>query len=259
MGTQIPSHEVATSEKGLPQSMVSITLVSIRINQQKHDSKESRVTKKPKNSDNNWIKTFLENKGHEYYCEIDKDYITDRFNLTGLNTEVQKHFNEALNLMTDKLDEASFDDTTKISIDKAACHLYGLIHARYVITLRGLSKMLDKYNKADFDKCPRVLCNEQPLLPVGLSDTAAKIPVKLFCPRCQDIYNPKLVHHETIDGAYFGTSFPHMLLQSHPDILPDQVIQRYEPRIFGFKLHKIAQEQRYKDKTDQNYNELYKK
>ena len=49
---------------------------------------------------NSWVSWFLGCKGNEYFCEIDEEYITDRFNLTYLNTEVH-HYNEALELITD--------------------------------------------------------------------------------------------------------------------------------------------------------------
>jgi hypothetical protein len=49
---------------------------------------------------NSWISWFLGCKGNEYFCEIDDDYITDRFNLTYLNNEVH-HYNDAFELITD--------------------------------------------------------------------------------------------------------------------------------------------------------------
>ncbi|RUO95435.1 casein kinase II regulatory subunit-domain-containing protein, partial [Jimgerdemannia flammicorona] len=51
-----------------------------------------------------WIDWFLNTKGNEYFCEVDEEYILDRFNLTGLNTEVQ-HYTQALDLITDNLGE----------------------------------------------------------------------------------------------------------------------------------------------------------
>lgn len=79
---------------------------------------------------------------------------------------------------------------------------------------------LEKYKKADFGRCPRVLCQAQPLLPVGLSDIPYEKSVKLYCGRCEDIYSPKSSRHGSIDGAYFGTSFPHMLFLVYPAMIP---------------------------------------
>lgn len=73
--------------------------------------------------------------------------------------------------------------------------------------------------------------------------------VKLYCPRCEDIYNPKSSRHGAVDGAYFGTTFPHMLFQVHSNYLPTKNIERYVPRIFGFKVHEIAEQQRWQDEA----------
>ena len=81
-------------------------------------------------------------------------------------------------------------------------------------------QQLDKYKKADFGRCPRVLCQSQPLLPVGLSDIPYEKSVKLYCGRCEDIYSPKSSRHGSIDGAYFGTSFPHLLFLVYPNLIP---------------------------------------
>lgn len=79
--------------------------------------------------------------------------------------------------------------------------------------------MIDKYKKYDFGRCPRVLCYGQPLLPVGLSDVPYQKAVKLYCQRCEDIYSPKSTRHGQIDGAYFGSTFPHMLLMVYPNLI----------------------------------------
>jgi len=80
--------------------------------------------------------------------------------------------------------------------------------------------MLEKYKRADFGRCPRILCQSQPLLPVGLTDIPYEKSVKLYCGRCEDIYSPKSSRHGSIDGAYFGTSFPHMLFLVYPHMIP---------------------------------------
>jgi casein kinase II subunit beta len=50
-----------------------------------------------------WIDWFLDSKGNEYFCEVDEEYILDRFNLTGLNLEIQQYYLEALDMITDNL------------------------------------------------------------------------------------------------------------------------------------------------------------
>ncbi|TFK98169.1 casein kinase II, regulatory subunit [Pterulicium gracile] len=156
-----------------------------------------------------WISWFLSSKGNEYFCEVDEDFILDRFNLTGLNNEVA-NYAQALDLITDNLDD-DIQDELRGSLDVQARLLYGLIHARWIVTQRGLQKMLDKYKRADFGRCPRVLCTSQPLLPLGLTDLPYEKSVKLFCARCEDIYSPKSTRHGSIDGAYFGTTFAHLM------------------------------------------------
>ncbi|KAG1226299.1 hypothetical protein G6F35_002978 [Rhizopus arrhizus] len=157
-------------------------------------------------------------------------------------------------MITDNFDEEGVDERAREEIEKAARHLFGLIHARFLITNRGLYKMLDKYKRAEFGRCPRVLCNMQSLLPVGLSDIPMTKTVKLYCPRCEDIYNPKSSRHAAIDGAYFGTSFPHMLFQVYPNYLPSKNTERYVPRIFGFKVHNIAEQHRWQDQYREQQN-----
>ena len=43
-----------------------------------------------------------------------------------------------------------------------------------------------------------------------------------------------------LDGAFFGTTFPHMLFQVYPYYLPARSDEKYVPRIFGFKIHPSA-------------------
>jgi len=103
-----------------------------------------------------------------------------------------------------------------------------------------LFRQLEKYKKCDFGRCPRVFCRSHPLLPIGLSDLPHTKSVKLYCAKCEDVYSPKSSRHASIDGAYFGTSFPHILFQVYPALIPPKSNERYTPRCFGFKTHAIA-------------------
>lgn len=166
-----------------------------------------------------------------------------------------QYYQYALDLVTDVFD-LDCDDEMRETIEKSARHLYGLVHARYIVTTRGLAKMvcqiqgplvqnlnvwqLEKYKKTDFGKCPRVMCKSQALLPMGQSDNPNVKAVKLYCSKCEDIYNPKSSRHAQIDGAYFGTSFHNILFQVYPALIPGKSFERYTPRIYGFKVHAPA-------------------
>ncbi|CAN6658175.1 casein kinase II subunit beta' [Trichomonascus vanleenenianus] len=193
-----------------------------------------------------WIDWFLGAKGNEYFCDIDTEYITDRFNLTGLNLEVSC-MQQAIDIITDNFDTPCKDEEREL-YDTMAQHLYGLVHARYILTARGLQKMLEKYRNCDFGICPRVYCQQQPLLPIGLSDQPRTNTVKLYCPKCEDLYNPKSSRHSRIDGAYFGTSFPGMLFQVYPQLVPSKSSDRFVPTIFGFKIHRNAKLARWQER-----------
>ncbi|KAJ2784798.1 casein kinase 2 regulatory subunit [Coemansia javaensis] len=193
-----------------------------------------------------WVEWFTCVEGNEYFCKVDTDYIMDRFNLTNLHLEVP-HYVRALDMILDQEPPKPMSKEQEAQVEQSARHLYGLIHARFIITGAGQAKMMEKHKEGEFGKCPRVLCNQNPLLPVGITDVPRQSTVKLYCSRCEDIYNPKSRKHSMIDGAYFGTSFPHMLLQCHQSLRPAVSEQRYVPRIFGFRINKIAELHRWQD------------
>eukprot|EP01105_Mastigella_eilhardi_P027784 TRINITY_DN876_c0_g2_i1.p1 TRINITY_DN876_c0_g2~~TRINITY_DN876_c0_g2_i1.p1 ORF type:complete len:398 (+),score=125.49 TRINITY_DN876_c0_g2_i1:151-1194(+) len=145
-------------------------------------------------------------------------------------------------------------------VERSAELLYGLIHARYIVTPPGLNAMLSKYKRGEFGRCPRVYCRGQHVLPVGTSDQPMGIPVKLYCPRCGELYHrsffstpqqpcqqsQKQLARITLDGACFGTTFAHLLLIGGeaegvplPPPLP-QPEERYVPKIYGFRIRKAA-------------------
>jgi casein kinase II subunit beta len=91
------------------------------------------------------------------------------------------------------------------------------------------------------------MCDQHPLLPMGQSDLPNQKTVKLYCAKCEDLYNPKSSRHASIDGAYFGTSFHNILFQVYPALVPEKSIRRYEPRIYGFRVHASAALGRWQD------------
>ncbi|CAN3375574.1 hypothetical protein DIURU_005692 [Diutina rugosa] len=193
-----------------------------------------------------WIDLFLGIKGNEYFCDIDDEYIRDRFNLTGLNQEVSK-LSVLIDIITDINDIENHPVEAREQLEQNARMLYGLIHARYILTSRGLNKMFEKYRQGDFGYCPRVHCQLHPLLPIGLNDQPKVAPVKLYCAKCEDLFNPKSGRHAVVDGAYFGTSFPAMFFQNFPQAIPIHSKQMYVPRVFGFKLHEYSKLNRWRE------------
>ena len=79
-------------------------------------------------------------KGHEMFCEVERSYIEDGFNLYGLRTCVS-NFSDCLDLILDRIGPDDSDDS---HLTQSACTLYSLIHARYVITAHGLDAMYSK-------------------------------------------------------------------------------------------------------------------
>lgn len=65
----------------------------------------------------------------------------------------------------------------------------------------------------------------------GLSDIPGEAMVKLYCPKCMDVYTPKSSRHHHTDGAYFGTGFPHMLFMVHPEYRPKRPANQFVPRL----------------------------
>ncbi|KEG06127.1 putative dynein heavy chain [Trypanosoma grayi] len=194
-----------------------------------------------------WIVWFCEMKSNEFFCVVDRDFIDDEFNLTGLSSMVS-FYHYALDIILDleTHNSARLTEEQLRLVESSAETLYGLIHARFITTPRGLKLMEEKFVEGEFGRCPRVFCGGQAVLPVGQSDVVRESSVKLFCPKCQDIYYPRSSRHRTLDGAFWGTTFPHlfmMQLRENGKIV-SKPRQHYVPRIYGFRLRdKDAEEE----------------
>ncbi|KAJ3235916.1 casein kinase 2 regulatory subunit [Chytriomyces hyalinus] len=166
-----------------------------------------------------WIYWYCSLPGHEFFIEVPEDFIKDDFNLTGLNTLVLL-YNEALDMILDlELDPQPTPAQLSL-IESSAEMLYGLIHQRYLLTKGGLGLMADRLVDAEFGACPREGCGGAPVLPCGRSDQPSVDTVKMFCVRCCDLYHPREAKFQHIDGASFGTTFPHLLYNTYPQLIP---------------------------------------
>jgi casein kinase II subunit beta len=95
--------------------------------------------------DTSWIAWFCGIRGNEFFCEVDEEYVHDEFNLTGLQQEVP-YYDYALDLILD-VDSPNSDQLTEEqqeTVDAAAELLYGLVHARYILTAKGLQAMVSR-------------------------------------------------------------------------------------------------------------------
>ncbi|CAH0515497.1 unnamed protein product [Peronospora belbahrii] len=189
--------------------------------------------------DEKWVQWFCSLPGNESFCEVAQSYIEDSFNLYGLRAMVP-NYQDALNIILDMTDIPYDDD-----VPAYAAELYGLIHARYIITAHGLDAMLKKYREGDFGVCPRALCDGHPVVPAGLHDEWKKSEMKVYCPKCRDLYTPVSEYQTpTIDGAYFGTTFPHLFFLTYRELEPAPSIFLYVPRVFGYKIHNKPENRR---------------
>src|ERR1700761_2376090 len=103
-------------------------------------------------------------------------------------------------------------------IESSAEMLYGLIHQRFICSRAGIQQMSEKYELGHFGVCPRTNCNLARALPVGLSDVPGEDTVKLFCPSCLDVYVPPNSRFQTVDGAFFGTTFGCLFFMTFPEL-----------------------------------------
>ena len=102
--------------------------------------------------------------------------------------------------------------------------------------------MLYKYLQGNFGHCPRGLCGNANVLPIGMSGKPGEEMVKVFSPKCNEVYPPRLLKHSYIDGVRFGRRFPHMLFMVFPEYRPPKSTQIYLVGLHGFKIHSSAYE-----------------
>ncbi|KAJ6252115.1 casein kinase ii subunit beta [Anaeramoeba flamelloides] len=200
-------------------------------------SEGSNSDKEIEQTQQSWVEKFCLSPRNIFFCYIDSEYLKSNFNFTGLK-KYSKNFRTVVKILRDEvtLDLEKMSKEEQEQIENETQLIYGLLHARYIVTDEGMMRMAKKYQKGIFGKCPQVFCKRQPCLPIGRSDTPHKGSVKHYCPKCRDVYLAK-TKFRRIDGAYFGTTFAHMLLNVHPQLSPREAPRKYVPKIFGFEIH----------------------
>lgn len=176
-----------------------------------------------------WLISLPQNS---FLSRVDDEFIEDSFNLTGLKLYVP-NIRECLKLLLGPPPTPS--DGREYEAESRL--LYGLIHARFIIQRTGVEKMLALYEARHWGCCPRFHCYGTSVLPMGLSTEPRVDTVKLFCPKCEDVYNPPTGSKTArLDGCFFGPSFPHLLILSKPSLAPAKDAVSYVPKIYGFRV-----------------------
>ena len=130
--------------------------------------------------------------------------------------------------------------------------LYGLIHQRYILTNRPIPERIrEKLGQGHNDKgeyfCPTCGNSIEDVVPIAMSEELSVSRVKIFCPKCEDVYIPTSKFVD-IDGAYFGKSFPIIFFQTFPELVPDEAKKSFVPKIYGFKIFGMTGS-KYENKT----------
>ena len=207
------------------------------LNSSSSETESDQSSESDRSSTYSWISWFVSQPGNEFLLEVDEDFARDNFNLYGLRQMFQ-FYDHALEMILDpeSPDEEDLQDRDYTEIYKDATELYGMIHQRFAMSPRGLTLLKEKYKNAEFGTCPRINCDNQSCLPIGLRDDPRQTTVRVYCPRCEQVYVPKT--RQRLDGAFFGTSLPIMFLQTFPDLVPLEAPRPFHAKIFGFRLHK---------------------
>jgi casein kinase II subunit beta len=162
-----------------------------------------------------WLDSFLDQPSSDWFCRVPISFARDGFNTYGLRIDqshAKRAFSQLLGASTSQ-DESSdsFDSDSEDEIEKCTELIFGLVHARYIFTTEGITEMYRKWQAGTFGTCPRCSCQNEHLLPVGMTDRPGVDTVKLYCAKCRQIYEAD-EHHAALDGAYFSKSFPHYFL-----------------------------------------------
>ena len=161
---------------------------------------------------------YFDNSSKSWICEIEPDYLQSQVSYYGLNQYVPYYSHAAAIIRGRKLDFSELNQAKLSKLISSCKLLYGLLHQRFILTQEGVYYMEIKYRKGLFGHCPRFACDQEKLLPIGLTTVPGQEKVKCYCPRCHDIYETDADY----DAAFFGPDFPMMFTKSveFPDYNP---------------------------------------
>lgn len=156
---------------------------------------------------------FCSLEGHEFLLPLDRAFLQDKFNMVGLHTACEfpkDRVRKCMLLLMSKQQPSEEDlkDEQFLMLNQDTSDLYGVLHARYIRSREGLALVYGKYQTGAYGYCPRAFCDKQKVVPNAMSDKLRQNRVKVFCPKCEELYIPQTSHR--LDGAYFGSSLAHI-------------------------------------------------
>ena len=149
---------------------------------------------------------WMDTSSHSWLVDIDDYFLQSTVSYYGLNTLVP-HCSRATAVIKGRPVDLSSLTRDQVERLAASCRrLYGLLHQRFITSEDGIGKLYKKYQRGVYGKCPRVACKGHHVIPMGMSIEPDEGTVKLWCPKCHDVYNCA----SKLDGAYFGPDIPVM-------------------------------------------------
>ena len=140
-----------------------------------------------------FIRWFCSIKGNGFLVEPTKEFISDPFNLVDFKEMpefatmlTRFEWDDALKfLLCHKTpSEKDLEDPVFQEIFGDIQDLFGLIHARFLVSHEGLQQLKIKFINRDYGSCERVACDGSKMLPIGLSAELGEQRVKVYCPMC---------------------------------------------------------------------------
>jgi hypothetical protein len=100
-----------------------------------------------------------------------------------------------------------------------AIRLYGILHARFLLTMTALDQAREEYSRNKFSYCHQYSCKSVTYLRYGQSDELNESILRLYYANCNKVYVADNSDFEVIDGAFFRPWWIHLFIYSFPEIV----------------------------------------
>ena len=181
---------------------------------------------------------LLSNPSYQFLVPINPDFYRNLDNLRDLVADTSELQSLIANVFVTPFDPfgSSGNEEEEENTENQYRRFYSAVHRRYILTDEGMSTIISRQVNGLYGVCPCYRCSSAHLFPAALRSEYGVGNVKLFCPSCKEVYNAPYPF-DYIDGAFFGSDFIPELSKHHPEVMVNPG-PKYEPKIFGFKIHR---------------------